>query len=203
MSNQTVDVLEKLKEKIHYELNFNWELEQKITDVVSMHFDKAITEQQALPDREADMFANPEKTNTLSERVSESGITRTCVREAFISKAKELGIYYGASETGEFFSTETRAGWEFWNARQAEVDQLQHQSNEQVELSLIYEGALQEKQKRIDELEKNIKAMINHFAYSRDLAREEWKKRPDAYQDGKSDAYAMSHQWAEKALGSK
>lgn len=60
MSNQT-DVLEKLKEKIHYELNFNWELEQKITDIVSMHFDKAITEQQALPDREQELLAEIER----------------------------------------------------------------------------------------------------------------------------------------------
>lgn len=61
MSNQTVGALEKLKEKIHYELNFNWELEQKITDIVSMHFDKAITEQQALPDREQELLAEIER----------------------------------------------------------------------------------------------------------------------------------------------
>lgn len=70
------------------------------------------------------MFANQQKTNTLSERVSESGITRTCVREAF-----EKSEIYRQWAIAGMPKDKQRLAFGVFEARQAEVDSLEKYKN--------------------------------------------------------------------------
>lgn len=84
-------------------------------------------------------------------------------------------------------------GFQIWQSRQAEINQLQSQINEMAEVGLSQESAIREKDKRIEKALSELESLHNK-------KWAEWKEQADMHSQGEANAYEHAMQILERAL---